>query len=503
MISLNAQANKHGMLGESVEKLAAEIKGGDIEATEVLKSEILSLSKELSEEKRNFEEKVLLYEQQKRTLESALTAARAKEEERSHETSSLKEELTREQSGRRAAEERSQLMERQLFVAQQQLHVLLPPSSNPLMADSLLSQEVMKREEKLERLELLVQQLTQQLNDANAYAENFKKLSVNAESRLKEATTAAANAEKLSEEKVQSIRAEMNALEAKVASLESDLASRNRKITELETLSTNKATEWAEKESLLKNEMEAEKASHAQLLANVEILKGELLRLQTTARAAYENYEKEKLSREAQSKEMVELQSQLMEVKSLKESLTQELIHLQSLHSLTKSLEDETTVAGGGGTASNASAVDTTSSNHHETESELRRVNDILLRQVQSLGLQLERLTSIPHSTTPSILDENLKGGHFVSSKGSGENEHEDDEHPPSLSSSAELVEVIRYMKRERDGLEASLTHSLMEASTLKGKLAAAKKAAEEAKAELKREVDASLSISHPHTCRL
>jgi nucleoprotein TPR len=278
--------------------------------------------------------------------------------------------------------------------------------------------------------------------------------------------------------------------------------------------------EYAEKVKSQEEEVTLSRQTIEQANQQMELLKVDIMKFQTTARSAHANYERELQLHAKAEHDLKTAEQELDTAKAALHAAEQQIAQLTAA-----SIRHERALA------EEKARYEETSAQAKEQMEGLRRTNDLLHGQVQSLGIQVNRLlegrginananastsASATASATGEIsLDTGDSSAALSSSSAAASGAVTGDEvaHDTRVAStdasvslrsmnidpeevaelrktSVELREVVRYMKRERDLLEAKLSVSEGLSARQSAVLAAAQRALDEARAELKRELD-------------
>jgi nucleoprotein TPR len=197
------------------------------------------------------------------------------------------------------------------------------------------------------------------------------------------------------------------------------------------------------------------------LTAQVSELKVDVARFQALAQEAGDNYRREVTMHSRASEEVLALQRQLDQAKAEGQAAVNKLSDVTAqLLRAEAALDEERKSAAAQSKDKEVRAAD------------LQATNALLHSQLQTLGAQIAR----------------FQENRTLIAESSGEAESE--EMLSLRKASIELREVVRFMKREQDVLEAKLSVSESECSRLKANVGNLQKLFDEAKAELSREME-------------
>jgi chromosome segregation ATPase len=198
------EVKRQQSFAESVRRIEAGLSSRVEEEKAGLLQERDSLSRTLEVIRKQVADRTLVEDQRIQSLEEDLRAARARVDERTAELSVIKDELARERATALAAQERSAVLERQLSMAQERLSA----AQGSHVMDSVVASETAERELAFERAKAEIESLTGRLAEAEAHAEQFRRIGGATEAALKELrerTTAAKEAQEAEVRVVHSI----------------------------------------------------------------------------------------------------------------------------------------------------------------------------------------------------------------------------------------------------------------------------------------------------------
>ena len=452
---------KQAALGDSIRRIEQGLVGQKEEELATVIREKESLLKSIEALRKEYSDQSVLNEQRIVSLESELRILRQRIDEKNSETMSTREELIKEQASLASVRERCALLERQLARAHEQLSSL----QGGKVLDSISSSQLSESELALERAEAECEALKTQLKTVESHMAQYKKISSVNEGLLNDVR--------------QQYQASKAALEEEISKLKNELEAATKEAVDrrADALAALKDIELA------RNELHEQKRAHevdllaqreAQALSEEKIsvlvrqldeARADLERFQREAREASENYHREVTMHSKASEEVLNLQRQLDSIKNDNASSASKLSELTAgILRAEARLEEERK-------GHEALVVE-----KEAAIADLKAANNLLHSQIQSLSTQIMRFQE-----SRSLI---------AQSEGGGESE----EVVSIRSSNSELREVVRYMKREQDVLEAKLSLSESEGARLKASLLGVQRALDEAKAELRRELEKRLS---------
>lgn len=492
---LREEIKRQASLSESVHRIEAGLSSRTEEEKLSLISERDFLSKTLEQLRKQVGDKALLDEQHLRSVEDDLKALKTKLDEKNAENILLREDLIREDGTSKSAQERSAILEKQLSIAQERLSAFQGAKT----IDSIIEQEVIAKEIAAERAQNEIESLRQQLEIAQGHADQFRKISSATEGMLRELRERSAASKLLLETTIDELKEEIEGLKAEL------IERRSSSVTSLlEIEEARESLQQLEKQrqgdvDLLNNEISSLKAEAEVAVSQAELYKVDMIKFQQVAKGSFSNYERElQLHAHAQRElrerevELEKTKASLVLAEQMYADLSGEMIRKEKV-----AIDDRTQYEG-------------VVLEKSEEIVNLKRVNEILHGQIQSLGLQVERLhearSHVQYAVAGAVgageqgvqyaagtVSSEGESGTSVSSTVSGTVSSSNDgsnEMAELRQANSEMREVVRYMKRERDMLEAKLAVSEGEYSRSASSLAACQRTLDETRIELRRELD-------------
>ena len=452
---------KQAALGDSIRRIEQGLVGQKEEELATAVREKESLIKSMEALRKEYSDQSLLSEQRVAALESELRILRQRLDEKTHDYSVVKEELIKEQASLVSVRERCTLLERQLARAHEQLSNV----QGGRILDAISSSQLSDSEVALERAEAECEALKAQLRTAEDHMAQYKKMSSVNEGLLNEVRQKFQSSKSAFEEEISKLKGELEAAGKEASDRRADALSALKDVefirNELHEVRKTYAEELRiQRETLIVTEGKVDTLSR-----QLEEAKADVDRFKLDAREANENYHREVTMHSKASEEVLNLQRQIDAIKNESASTSTKVSELTTgILRAEARLDEERKVHSAAISEKNAAIAD------------LKTANDLLHNQIQSLSVQIMRFQESRNLLSQS------------------EGVEESEELSSLRSSNAELREVVRFMKREQDVVEAKLSLSESESARLKASLASVHRALDEAKAEIRREIDRRLS---------
>lgn len=466
---LREELKKQSALSESVYRIESSLANRMQQEREELKNEVESLQHTLDKVRREHSETIMMHEQKIQTQEEELRILRGSLEQRADSISSLREDLARERGLTETAQERAAVLEKQLTIAQDRLSSIQGIHS----ADSILAAENAQREVDLDQARSECEALRTQLQVAEKHADQYRKISATTESLLKDLRERSAASRSAHEQEIAALKSELDTLKNEMSERRESTMMSVKEAEEARAALSEASKKHEEDLAALRNELVLAKEAQARVEEQMEVLKSDTAVFEAAAKEATSNYERELTMHAQVASQLRKVESNLDSVKSELASTKQKMAELSATCiRAEKALEDE---------RARSKAM-------HETAKEeaaaLRHTNDLLHSQVQTMSLQVSRLEN---ERMRKVSGDDGKEGEVVAGASS---EEVSDELIEMRQASAELRDVVRYMKRERDMLEAKLSLTETEKNRYIAESASTQKALDESRAELKREIE-------------
>lgn len=481
------ETRRQSALSDSLMRIEHGLSSRAEETASTAAKERDSLQGALDRTRQEMENRTLLSDQRILSLEEDLRQLRQVHQQVSSEVTDLRSRIETERSTAKASQERSSVLEAQLV----HLQGLLEQVHGTRTVEAVATADTAQLELALERSAAELDSLRTQLNESQKHTEQFRRIGAATESilnNLREKTNAA-----------------KEALEAEILKLRGDLETVSKDLTDTRQASMIALQEAEEARAQLivtqRQVIEKDTEIH-QLKESIQIsseqVQGHTSRLQQdvekyhqAARVANANYERE-LQMHAEATSRVQgLETEIDKLKLELESLQQQVIN-QSTDMIQRErvYEEE------------RKHVVIEKEEMKSRLEELQRTNDLLHSQVQALGLQVDRIHQSRMDAAAILVVPATEGsgssgvdGTAITTTTPTPTEIETTvistaELADLRKSSIELREVLRFMKREKDTLEARLSLAETEVLRHQATVSATQRSLSEARAELKREVD-------------
>lgn len=429
-----------------------------------------SLAKEVEGLQRQLFDRSAASDQRAITVESDLKSCRAELEKKSTELNQARLNLVKEQNSTKIAAERCSVFERQLVIAQESFAAARGLDT----LDPTMLQISAERAVAVERAQLEINDLKNQLKAAEVHTEQFRKIAEDNEGALKSLHTHLTETKELYNAEMLRSATELRATKESFAEFRS---THGEAINELDSLRAFLQENKLKLEQITSQQHEESIASKQALELSSqreEELKAEVWRLQQAAKIAYMNYEREKELHGKAESERVELQNKLAAAQERLSAVEQKFAEISAdvIAKERSALLEESKLKREA--ADNASKLES-----------LQRTRDLLFSQIQTLEAKVSRFEEESRNESTGTVAAS-------SSEASADQEGELQE---LRRGAAELREVLYFIKRERDVLDSKLTASETESARYQAALSASQKALEETRAMLKRESDKLASM--------
>ena len=374
------------------------------------------------------------------------------------------------------------MLERQLTIAQERLGA----ERGAQIVDASLATEAAERDVAFERAVAEIESLKQRLAAAEGHAEQFRRIGATTEGLLKDLRERSAAAKEAQEAEVARLRAEHEGMRKELDGHRSSSLSTLQEVEKAREELLAAKREGSDKVRALEEEAALARQAAEQAAQQAELLKADILKFQTAARNSHANYERELQLHAKAERDLKDAEADLDRTKAALLAAQQAAADLTAASIRTERAAAE----------EKARAEETLAQQREQSEA-LRKVNETLHSNVQSLGVQVTRLLE---SRAAMSADAPAAGAATASASASATATaaaagDASEEVVELRQQCTELREVVRYMKREKDLLEAKLAVAEGEAARLGTSLAATQRALDEARAELKRELDKRVSV--------
>jgi nucleoprotein TPR len=402
-------------------------------------------------------------------------------EERTKECAYLKDELVRERSSAVAAIERSHLLEKQLSLAQERLFA----SQGVKVMESLSDQQLTELQLALDQSNAQIASLKQQLQVAESYGEEYRKLSAATNATLQDLQQMLSNSKSSYEVEIQQLQATIATLQQESAQSNASTSTLLKEVEDAREQLRSAFKAHEQEKSILTEQFAQAQLSQEQVQGQIEQMKTDLVKFQSVAKTAHSNYERELNLHASAEKELHEVRDQLdHHIQMLRaeqeksSSFTAELIRKEV------------------GFQEQKARLESNLQDANARIDELSHINDSLHKQVHSLSAQVDKmLSSRGQGVESANSDETASADPSVAastetvtavSTSAAAIKTVDDSMVADLQQTvAELREVVRYMKRERDLLSAKLSLAEAESNRHMSALTVAHRSLDELRAQL------------------
>lgn len=346
------------------------------------------------------------------------------------EICSLREKLLLEQGNSKVALEKTELFDKQNTLLLRKIASLQGVGeTNFVTEDELVDRLALEKEKALNEA------LQAELNSAKLHISELLKFSSGTESKLKDVEEKLKNVNTSNDTEFVRLQNELlNSCKIveeeriKFSKLQSEYDS-------MQSTYLNEVNQNTERQNELMDEITILKQKNIEYRNDLEIFKSELIKFQNAAKVAFTNYESEVATRVELEKKMNLFSSNISP------------------------------------SASHQSVLSTEQFDQYDN---LRRINEVLHGQVQSLGLQLDRVRNSSKGVDASFPIDLDRDAEIEELK----------------RECRELREVVRYIKREKDFCETKKSEYEIQLAHLKGSLKASQLQLEESRAELLKEIE-------------
>eukprot|EP00607_Mallomonas_marina_P000773 CAMPEP_0182433480 /NCGR_PEP_ID=MMETSP1167-20130531/63490_1 /TAXON_ID=2988 /ORGANISM="Mallomonas Sp, Strain CCMP3275" /LENGTH=1257 /DNA_ID=CAMNT_0024622215 /DNA_START=168 /DNA_END=3941 /DNA_ORIENTATION=- len=228
--------------------------------------------------------------------------------------------------------------------------------------------------------------------------------------------------------------------------------------------------EYEEKKKEIETDRDAAVLSQEQANKQMEIIKEDMLKMQHAAKVANANYERELQLHAQAAASIKQLEDELDQIRDERVRLDEKLAEQSSKMIQMESLHEE-----------EKRQMTVERSEYTARLDDLQHTNDLLHNQVQGLGIQVDKLHTGRVDSSSSMSD------------GARDTTIEE-ELTEAQHTARQLREVVGYMKRERDTLEAKLSVANTELSRHQSSAMTYQRLLEEVRAELKKELEKNKS---------
>jgi nucleoprotein TPR len=484
------ELKKQSQLTESMYRIETNLTSNLTTQNKKLEEEVDLLRGQLKSIEKSELEYKLITEQKLANTSDELKLYMLKIQQKQTENSELKEELLRERSQVTMAHERSVILEKQLHLLQERFQ----HSTSTVITNDVIINENQEKELVIQKQLLEIQKLENEVRISRENSEQFQHINLHTEKIFKEYQQKSQKVKEQLEQQHGELMCEITELKKELNEKKSQLIEvRNENETLHETLQ-NKTKESQQEMSRTEMELNKSRELEEMTRGQLEGMRVELLTLQVMLNESNDNYERE-LMQHSQTiqkyKEMektsMTLQKEGGEMVNKLHDITMKCMEYEKLLENQKS-HSEGIIAG-----------------LNEQLSNLKHTNDLLHNQVQIMSYEINKQT---FQTIQRISSEEEEGRGDVQEqseelKESGEmilthatgtiDQHQTHTQQQQQQQQQQIVtelrEVIKYMKREKDMLEAKYTVCEMEKTRYSNETMSLNKALDEMKLELHREL--------------
>lgn len=455
------EISRQSNLSECIHRIEVSLQSKAEEEKARLQMENYELKRTLDQLKLQADERIGTIEHKLRKVEDQLREELLKVHTAESESLSLRDRLSQEQSISKATQDRALILEKQLASFQEKLSSIEGCQIVETVAEKELAEKVLE----LSRFSVELDSLRSRLKTSEAHSGEYKSLLFVSENAFQEYRSRADNKVKLLQDQLDIFRTQV---ESGRREAEEHKVSYQSLLEELEAAKSDYKSKESEHASLSrasKEEFEILCAENTALNSRIMSLLEDSQKLQTSASIAYENYERE-LQLHAKSER--ELREEKNYVVSLTKKLDEREVGFAQLSAKCFNLERR---------LSEEQQKSTEEvSNCKEELRILQQTNDLLHSNLQSIGSQVEKIQAAKLSN----IEEQHFGGEFS----------DDNEVVFLRKSCSELREVLKFMKADKDMLEARLSISEAENNRHQNQTQSLMKTIDQLRSELKSEID-------------
>jgi hypothetical protein len=448
-------------VGDSIRRIEAGVASRLEEEKASLQIERDTLQSSLDSFRKEVANKELITGQRIASLTEDVRGLRAQLDAKAEELSSLRIDYVREQGVSKASQERSALLEKQLALAQERVGTL----QGVAVTGSALANDLSSKELALEQAQGQVASLASQLAAAESHAEQYRRISVSTEARLKELQERSAATKEVFDAEIAKLKSTIQQQQDEINNYREHTKGSMSEIENLSEQLRTQAAEHLQRTKALEEEVRVARQQAESATAQIESLKTEITRHQNAAKQAHGNYERE-LQLHATAESTIRTYSD--EIDALKQQIELEKTKFASMSASMITLETQLHEEK---EKSKSSQVESNQQIDH-----LKATNELLHSQLHSLSQQVTKL----HEG---------KGGSGSTSESSADE-------------IKELRELMRIMKTEKDILETRLKVSESETARHLAAQSAAQRANDELRTQIRQlqEATAQSSVTHSQT---
>jgi nucleoprotein TPR len=481
------ELKKQSQLTESMYRIETNLTSNLTSQNKKLEDEVDALRAQLKALEKSELEYKLITEQKLANTSDEIKLHLLKIQQKQSEIADLKEELMKERSQVTMAHERSVILDKQLHLLQERFQ---HSTSNVITNDVILN-ENQEKELIIQRQLLEIQKLENEVAISRANLEQYTQINLQTEKIFKEYQQKSQQTREQYEEKNHELVAELAEMKRELSEKKAQLSEVRSENESLHETLQNKTKEAMQETARAEMELNKSRELEEMNRSQVEGMKAEMIALQMALNDSNDNYERE-LMQHSQTIQKYK------EVEKMASALQREAEEMNNkLHDITmKCMEYEKMLE------TQKAQSEGTISALNEQLANLKHTNDLLHNQVQIMSYEINKQT---FQTIQRIASEEETQDMSASPATGAEGEERKDGDAHALSAPrigdsiegqqqaqqtvTELREVIKYMKREKDMLEAKYTVCEMEKARYLNDTMSLNKALDEIKVELHREL--------------
>ncbi len=414
----------------TVEKIESDMRHKESDLIISLTQDRDALVKNLEKVREESGATIMSLQRQCRYFEEDISTCNRKLNLSELEICSLREKLLLEQSNSKVASEKTELFDKQNTLLLKKIASLQGVGeTNFITADELVDKLALEKEKALN------ESLQEELNSAKLHISELLKFSSGTESKLKDVEEKLKNINTSNDTEFVKLQNELINSSKIIEEERNNFSKLQNEYNSVQATYLNEVNLNTERQNELMDEITSLKQKNVEYRNDLEVFKAELIKFQNAAKVAFTNYENEVAIRVELEKKMNSFPSNI---------------------------------------SSTASHQNELSTEQFDQYDNLRRINEVLHGQLQSLGLQLDRVRNSSKGVDASFpIDVDR-----------------DAEIEELQRECSELREVVRYIKREKDFCETKKSEYEIQLAHLKGSLKASQLQLEESRAELLKEIE-------------
>lgn len=459
--ALEEESKKQSSIIQSVGRFEATLSSRLEEDKAQLTRERDHLAKEVEDLHKQLLGRSLMSDQRIAVFEADMKTCRSELERKAADASQVRLALLREQNSSKVAVEKASVLERQLTIAQERLAA----ARGIQTLDSSMLHLTNESEIAFERSVAENETLKAQASAAQTHMEQYRKIASDSEMMYKELHQRFVETKEAYDKELNRSLSELTQVKNDFAAFRSTHGSAQEDLERLQKELRDANLKLEANSSQLTEERNTARKAIAAFEQREEELKAEVWRLQQAAKVLSSNYDREREIHAKVESERYELDLKLSSAQENLSSVEQKFADLSAdviCRDRAAMLEQSKMKKEAAETAARLDG--------------LTKTRDLLLSQVQMLDAKLTRLDETDFTTSN------------VSAASSMDPSSRENELEELKRGSAELREVLYFIKRERDTLDAKLIVAETDSARHQATLSATQKALEETRAMLKRE---------------